>query len=412
MLAIVKCMKHWYPQLMRIRFEVLTDHAPLQHWKSQWMLSKRQLRWLEFLSDFDFDIWHLPSVMNTAVDALFRYPFAQANEVLTIEIDPKVIRWIKEAYKNDHFFAPILHDSNHYAKFYKVTLDRLLYTKTEWLCVPNCKTTWETLLQEHHDRENHFGTAKTHAKLSRSYFWLNMTTDIDKYIHFRSQCFQNKSSTQSSSGLLHPLSILLDRFDDISMDFVCSLPKSHGLDMLLIITNRLTGYIKAEPTVKTVTAKAMAELFHRTCYWQFGLLKTIVSDRDKLFLSNFWRELHRLLGVKIQLSTSYHLQTDGAMECTNKTIIESIRQYINRKQSDWASYLTHVESVFNNSISSSTNLALNELLYGMTIRLFPNIKMPVESVIPSVSEYLNQILEPIDNAIAIAKDNWLVTKMN
>ena len=35
MLAIVECMKHWYPQLMGIRFEVLTDHAPLQHWKSQ-----------------------------------------------------------------------------------------------------------------------------------------------------------------------------------------------------------------------------------------------------------------------------------------------------------------------------------------------------------------------------------------
>ena len=144
--------------------------------------------------------------------------------------------------------------------------------------------------------------------------------------------------------------------------------------MLLVITDRLTGYMKAEPTLQTITAKGVAELFHRTWYRQFGLPKTIVSDRDKLFLSHFWKELHRLLGVKIQLSTSYHPQTDGSTERANKTVIESIRQYVNRRQTDWASHLTHVESVFNNSINASTKLALNELLYGTTVRLFPSIR--------------------------------------
>ena len=76
MLAVVECMKHWYPQLMGMRFEVLTDHAPLKHWKTQRTLSRRQLRWLDFLADFDFDITHIPGVTNTAADALSRYPFA------------------------------------------------------------------------------------------------------------------------------------------------------------------------------------------------------------------------------------------------------------------------------------------------------------------------------------------------
>jgi len=44
MLAIVECMKHWYPQLTGTRFEVLTDHAPLKYWKTQRDLSKRQAR--------------------------------------------------------------------------------------------------------------------------------------------------------------------------------------------------------------------------------------------------------------------------------------------------------------------------------------------------------------------------------
>ena len=93
------------------------------------MLSKRQIRWLEFLSEFDFNIQHIPSISNTAADVLSRYPFTQVNEILTVEIDPKVIRRIKEAYKNDSFFAPILWDPNHYFQYYEFSSDGLLYTK-------------------------------------------------------------------------------------------------------------------------------------------------------------------------------------------------------------------------------------------------------------------------------------------
>src|SRR5437667_10526291 len=115
------------------------------------------------------------------------------------------------------------------------------------------------------------------------------------------------------------------------------------------------------------TATDIAELFYHTWYRQFGLPRSIVSDRDKLFLSQFWKELHGLLGVKLQLSTSYHPETDGSTERANKTVTESLRQYVNQRQTDWAVHLTHVESVFNNAISASTKLAPNELLYGTTV---------------------------------------------
>ena len=118
--------------------------------------------------------------------------------------------------------------------------------------------------------------------------------------------------------------------------------------MLFVVTDRLTGYVKVEPTLQTATAKDIAELFHRTWFRQFGLPHSIVSDRDKLFLSHFWKELHRLLGIKLKMSTAHHPETDGSTERANKTIIESIRQYINYRHTDWAVHLTHVESVFNN----------------------------------------------------------------
>ena len=289
-------------------------------------------------------------------------------------------------------------------------MNGLLYTKGGRLCVPDCQWTKELLLQQHHDQENHFGISKTRASLARQYFWPNMPSDVNAYIRSCSTCQRYKSSTQVPAGLLHPLPVPLDRFSDISMDFIGPLPKSRGFDTLFVVTDRLTGYTKIEPTMQTATAKDIAELFHCTWYRQFGLPRTIVSDRDKLFLSKFWKELHRLLNVKIKLSTAYHPETDGSTESANKTIIVSLRHYVNKRQTDWAVHLTHVESVFNNSVNTATHQAPNELLYGTTVRLFPNMDVPIDTSNPAVADYLEQIQERISDAIAIAKDNRLIAK--
>ena len=80
MLAIVERMKHRYLKVIGLRFQVLTDHTPLRHWKTQRDLSKRQL---ELLCNFDFDI----NITNAAANALPCYPFEYVNTVVNIDID-------------------------------------------------------------------------------------------------------------------------------------------------------------------------------------------------------------------------------------------------------------------------------------------------------------------------------------
>ena len=415
MLAVVECMKHWYPQLTGTRFEVLTDHAPLRFWKTQRDLSKRQIRWLDFLCDFDFDIKHIPGVTNTAADALSRYPYAQnqqppepaeeVNAIVTIEIDPSIKQKIQKGYEDDTFFVPIKEHPEQFPR-YEIR-DGLIYVDDERLCIPSCKETREALLRQHHDNENHFGFRKTRQGLARQYFWPGLANDVENYVRSCASCIRNKSTTQAPHGYLHPLPIPNERFSDIAMDFVGRLPKSRGFDTLLVITDRLTDYVLIEPLLSTATAEDVAKLVYRTWYRRFGLPKNIVSDRDKLFVSKFWKELHHLLDIKIKLSTSYHPETDGSSERSNKTVIESLRNYVNRRQTDWADHLVHVETAINNSVNATTDYTPTEMIYGSTVRLFPSFRdTTVDTPIPAVAELLEQISE----SIAIARDNHLAAK--
>ena len=83
------------------------------------------------------------------------------------------------------------------------------------------------------------------------------------------------------------------QFDELALDFVGTLPISKGFNTILIMTDRLTNYIKLEPTHSLATAQDIAELVYASWYRQFGLPKAIMSDRDKLFTNNFWKELHK-----------------------------------------------------------------------------------------------------------------------
>ena len=192
------------------------------------------------------------------------------------------------------------------------------------------------------------------------------------------------------------------------MDFVGPLPKSNGFDSILVITDRLTNYVRIEPTYTTATAEDIALLVYNTWCRQFGLPQRIVSDRDKLYMSQFWKTLHKLLNIDIQSSTSYHPQTDVSSERSNKTIIQALRNYVNRHQMDWSKHLIHVEVVMNNSVNATTELTPTELLYGSPIRLFPTLdETDVNGIqLPTVREYVDRIME----SISIAKDNHITAK--
>ena len=125
-------------------------------------------------------------------------------------------------------------------------------------------------------------------------------------------------------GLLHPLPIPDERGDSVALDFIGPLPKDQGSNCILMMTDCLGSDIHIIPTWTDTLAEDVALLVFDNWYCNNGLPLNFVSDRDKLFVSCFWKALNKLTGVKLKMSSVYHPQTDGASGQINKTVNQSI----------------------------------------------------------------------------------------
>ncbi|XP_076908279.1 uncharacterized protein LOC143565074 [Bidens hawaiensis] len=129
---------------------------------------------------------------------------------------------------------------------------------------------------------------------------------ISKALSTKQQALSAKYELVANPGLLQPLPVPTHVFTDVSMDFISGLPKVQGKDTVLVVIDRLTKYAHFMPLSHPYTASQVAHVFIDNVLKLHGCPITIVSDRDPIFLSAFWKEFMRLQGVQLAYSTAYH----------------------------------------------------------------------------------------------------------
>lgn len=95
-----------------------------------------------------------------------------------------------------------------------------------------------------------------------------------------------------------------------------------------------------------------------------------VSDRDKIFTSKFWQEVFKRTGTSLQMSTTYHPQSDGQTECVNQQIECFLRCFINSQPKQWSKWLPLCEFWYNTNWHSALGNSPFEVLYGHAPRYF------------------------------------------
>ncbi len=148
------------------------------------------------------------------------------------------------------------------------------------------------------------------------------------------------------------------------MDFITAVPKSERFDAILVVVDKLSKYAHFAPLSHPYTATSVARVFLDHVFKLHGMPLTITSDRDAIFISTFWQELMKVQGVKLQMSTAYHPQTDGQTKRVNQCLEAYLRCMTGERPQEWSKWLPLAEWWYNTNFHTSTALTPFEVLYG------------------------------------------------
>jgi hypothetical protein len=124
-----------------------------------------------------------------------------------------------------------------------------------------------------------------------------------------------------------------------------------------------------------ITAEEVAELYAKQVFPHYGIPRKVISDRDPRFTGQFTTTLCSKLGIKQNLSTAYHPQTDGQSEQTNQWLEQYLCIFGNYSQNDWANWLPLAQYVHNSWMNKMTKQTLfNLLIGGLLVSHYPMTK--------------------------------------
>ncbi|KAI7943624.1 hypothetical protein MJO28_011152 [Puccinia striiformis f. sp. tritici] len=282
-------------------------------------------------------------------------------------------------------------------------LDGLLYFRHTHssVIVLNDKKHILSILSECHDgiTSAHLSEERTLEKVKQTAWWIDWKKQVHQYCSTCDICQKTNKQTGKRYGLLQKISEPKNRWEVINMDFVTGLPPggSYSYNSVLVVVDRYSKRARFLPNHKDDTAMEVALLFWNRIMAEVGIPKIIISDRDPKFTSEFWRNLHDMLGTKLAFSTAYHPQTDGLAERMIQTLEDMLRRFCTfglefKNQDgythDWVSLLPALEIAYNSSKHSSSQEAPYVLERGWIPRMPRNtLNDHLPHVHPTASDF-------------------------
>ena len=326
MLAIVEAIRTWRPYILGRKFFIRTDQRSLKYFLEQRVATSEQQKWVAKLLGYDYEIIYRPGKENSAADALSRRPNSPLLNPIFIS---QVSLWddIRKAAATDLYMKKIFQQAAHDPTGHYVVKNGLCFYKQR-VVVPTALR--GQLLQEFHDSKvaGHSGVLRTFKRLAQQFYWPSMYKNIQDYIQQCATCQKTKSETLAPAGLLQPLPIPCLVWDDISLDFIDGLPSSQGKDSIMVVVDRLSKYAHFIALSHPFSVKLIAEKFVENIIKLHGMPKSIISDRDPIFVSKFWQEFFTMSGTQLKLSSAYHPQTDGQTEVVNRCLEQYLRCFV------------------------------------------------------------------------------------
>ncbi|GKB65613.1 ty3-gypsy retrotransposon protein [Tanacetum coccineum] len=386
--AIVEAVYKWRQYLLGRRFVIRTDHKSIKELMQQVIQTPLQQKYVRKLMGFDFSIEYKPGTTNRAADALSRM-FEEDKQLAAsfMALSQPILGFMDDLRGENETLAELqdLHGrmDNGIALSGFRRENGLLIFKDRYYVGKNSKLK-ALLLREFHATPSagHGGIKKTLVK----------------------------NSTEMIGGYLQPLPTPMAIWEDVSMDFITGLPPSKGNTVILVVVDMLSKYAHFGVLPTSFNAHKVAEVFLEIMVKHHGIPKTIVSDRDPIFVSAFWKQLFQFSGTQLCHSTAYHPETDGQTEVVNRCLEQYLRAMVANQPHQWVRLLPWAEYSYNSSYHSSIQMSPFQAVYGrqpLAIIPYP----PGSSKVAAVDELLAErdgLLKQLKDSLLSAKNRMEV----
>jgi hypothetical protein len=229
MMAILHALKQWRTYLIGRNFKVKIDHDSLKYFLEQSLSSEEKQKCATTMLCYNFEIIYKKGKKNVVENALSRKDEDVDSFLYAISIiQPDWITEARDEWKNDEEVWTLiqrLHQDSSASDTFTRKNYSLWYKDRLYLC-NNSQLKQKVLLELHTSLVGgHSGFLKTYHRVKREFFGDGLKTDVQRFVVECLVCQQNKVETIKTTGLLQPLVIPSQRWEEFSMDSITWLPK-------------------------------------------------------------------------------------------------------------------------------------------------------------------------------------------
>jgi hypothetical protein len=373
-LGIVKPLQHWRYWLEGTQkpIEIITDHKNLlSSFNDKPTPSKRHLRWLKILRQYNYVVGYRPGSKNTVADILSRRadhyppngeesectnPFPE-EKILPLEELESATMDAETAWEHG-LLCLIDSDTKFLEEIESLVMETDPKGEEGRIWVPPLNDLRRRIVELYHDTPltGHLGITGTYELVTRGYMWEGIHDYITKYVTFCSTCIRAKKWNYKLHGTLKPLPIPEGPWQWTESDHIVKLPKSKGYDSIYVVVDRFTKMAHFIPTTEKASEDDLIDLHMRNVWKLHGMPLIHSTDRHGNFTSKYIWKMFKALGIEQRFSTAYHPQTQGQVENLNGWLETYLRMFCDHQKRNWASLLHTAEFAWNNHHHSSLGM--------------------------------------------------------